>query len=321
MARLIFVPQYPTPMRYQWWWYYHTANSMLGFFDEVITLGIKQRTSAFDSIEKTQEMFSVPKLAIDFELAQIKEFMEMDTKEDDVLFLADLSFPGFFANTLCHKRIKNAYAYLHGTALNKLDYFSPTGYQKWGMERSGGGLFKKVFVATDYHKEKLISGGFNPNTLHTIAFPFSPYPTFNEEKEYDVISVARVCEQKVTIEWEKELESRLGIEITRTSNFTFKNFYEYLPFVSKGRVLLSTGKEETFGLQVVDAVTNNCIPIAPNNFSYVELLPREYLYDSVDELCEKVCDALESRIEVPQLLVEDQMTSFYENLAGHILEG
>jgi hypothetical protein len=77
---------------------------------------------------------------------------------------------------------------------------------------------------------------------------------------------------------------------------------------------LITANEETFGYQIVDAVMHGCIPIAKNSLSYPELLPEEYLYNSADEMVEKIGKALNGNLPVPELKCHEDMDNFYENL-------
>ena len=76
MSRIIFVPQYPTPMRYQEWWYDEIPFKLRNAGFEVIVLGdrwVKQ----FSKVQSDQKMFSPVDTAISFETEQIKEYMNM----------------------------------------------------------------------------------------------------------------------------------------------------------------------------------------------------------------------------------------------------
>ena len=101
MSRIIYVPQYPAPMRYQEWFITKFEKEFKKYFDEVIVLGknfIEVRNVKYGKI------FSPIDVSINYELQQIEEYLKLDIYNDDVLFLADLSFPGFFANVLHHRK-------------------------------------------------------------------------------------------------------------------------------------------------------------------------------------------------------------------------
>ncbi|OQA65514.1 MAG: hypothetical protein BWY36_00978 [Candidatus Diapherotrites archaeon ADurb.Bin253] len=138
-------------------------------------------------------------------------------------------------------------------------------------------------------------------------------PTFKEEKKYNIISVARPSYQKVNQEIEERVEREFGKIVRKECN----TWEEYYKFVSSGRVLLMSSREETYGYQVVDAILNNTIPLAPNAFSYPELLPKRCLYNNFDELKNLLYSYLLESPEgyrVPDLGTKADANCFYERL-------
>lgn len=293
-------------------WKFKLEFEKAGF--KVIVLG-EDYANSMKHRRGTMSMFSPVHAAIEFECRQIDEFMNLNIQEDDYLFLADLSFPGFFANVLFHKPVKNSFVFCHATSLNNYDYFSDVVDTKFSAETTHSYMFKKVFVGSEYHKNKL----FWPNIVVTYL-PFPPifthgaYLDFNY-RENDIISVSRPSKQKVTVEIEQLVEKKYG-EIIRRDVRTWN---EYSKFLNNSKVLLITANEETFGYQVVDAIMHGCIPIAKNNFSYPELLPEEYLYQTMDELYERLDNALSGKLKVPSLLCHDQMVDFYYRIVDEML--
>jgi hypothetical protein len=138
-------------------------------------------------------------------------------------------------------------------------------------------------------------------------------PTFKEEKKYNIISVSRPSYQKVNQELEEKVEREFGKIVRKECN----TWEEYYKFVSSGKILLMTSREETYGYQVVDAILNNTIPIAPNAFSYPELLSSVCLYDNVNELQNLIYYYLiedPQYYKVPVLKTNSLAANFYENL-------
>jgi len=315
MSRLIFVPQYPTKMRYQEWWFEELQTQFRKHFDEVLPLIGRP---LIISSRGSKEMFSPISPAIRFELAQIEEYLDLYIKNDDVLFLADTSFPGFFTNVLHHKKPKKCFAFCHATSLNRYDYFENVRVSKWLVEIGQSKMFDKIFVGSKYHQNKL----HWDNTVVTYL-PAPPFKFFYElkkiDKIYNFVSVSRPTKQKVDLELETKVMKTLGAQIRRQD---FKTWYEYYEFLAESRCLLITAQEETFGYQVMDAIMCGCIPICPNKLSYRELLPREYLYDNEKELV----DILESKIlcanelKVPELLCKKEVDNFYNNIC-EIMKG
>jgi len=301
--RLIFVPQYPSPMRYSSWWFTEFEKEFKKEYDEVIVIG---KNSVQELKREHSHLFSPINLSIEFECQQIKEYMNLELRKDDVIFLSDISFPGIFPTVFFHKKVENMYAYIHGTSLNKFDYFQTDRKYKWHIESTFSSMFKKVFVATEYHKNKL-----SLKNLEVVGVPKPPFQTFTEGKKYDVISVVRDCNQKRTKKLEKLVENKFG-KITRSENIS--SWEEYYKFLASGKILLSTAKEETFGYSIMEAIMNCTIPICSNKFSYSELLDRNYLYDGGEELLEKISYFLEHSDKVPKLLCQEKVDNFYRNI-------
>lgn len=308
MSRLIFVPQYPTSMRYQEWWLREFNHEFKQRFDEVLTLGTLDK----HIVRGEREMFSPITSSIRFELEQIKQYMSLPIRDDDILFLADISFPGFFANVLHHKKPKKCFAFCHATSLNTYDYFENVRTSKYPVEHGQSMIFDKIFVGSVYHQEKIKWY----NTIVTRV-PKPPFDFFDEikknEKIYNFVSVSRPTKQKVDLELENRVMKGLGAQIRRQD---FTTWFEYYEFLSASRCLLITSQEDTFNYTILDAIMTNCIPIAPNKLCFPEILPRECLYNNEDELI----DILESKIlcsnnlKVPKLLCQNEIDNFYDNI-------
>lgn len=71
---------------------------------------------------------------------------------------------------------------------------------------------------------------------------------------------------------------------------------DYLAWLDKGTVVVSTAIQENFGMAVVEAVQSGCLPILPDRLSYPELIPEEYhstcLYKDPEELVQKLVSVI-----------------------------
>lgn len=276
--RLILVPQYPAKLRYQEWWFEEFPKRLSKAFKEVIVLGhqcIHERPlgSGFSPINQ----------AIEFECKQVKQYMELDLRIDDVLLLNDLSFPGIFANVLFHQRPVSCYAICHATSRNKYDYFMHDRKIKYPIEKSIAALFDKVFVATEYHKNKL---GWD--NIEVIGLPDPPPELMKTPDDrlcgFRPINTgyfSRNSIQKVNQKILRYLKKHHQYAIIHFNESTWEGYYHRL---KKCKIVLITSKEETYGYQVVDAIKCGAIVLAPNSCSYPELLPKKYLYSSKEEL-------------------------------------
>jgi len=311
MSRIICAMQYPIKLRYSDWWFSEFPKQFEKYYDEVIVLGRKFIENQ-DIVLSDEGLFSSSIQSIQFEQKQIKEFLSLPLREDDTLFLSDLSYPGFFSNVLYHKKPNKCFVFCHATSKNRGDIFEGVRESKWLVEKGHSLMFDKIFVGTDYHKIKL--GILN---VVKTALPNPPLEIFNLEKENNIVSAARLNPQKINYDLEEKVEKKYG-KILRQDSNSWKDYYEFL---SKSKVLIISSYEETYGYQIVDAILNNCIPIAPKKFSYIELLTREYLYDNEEELFSILDIALNGKLEVPrELLCQYLVDNFYKNIC-EIMKG
>lgn len=67
---------------------------------------------------------------------------------------------------------------------------------------------------------------------------------------------------------------------------------KYCEWLRLGSIVISTAKQENFGISVVEAVRHGCIPLLPNRLSYPEIIPNDYhadvLYQDQADLVDKL---------------------------------
>lgn len=307
MKRIIFVPQYPTPMRYQEWWFTEFPKQFHQAGLDVYVLGSK-KANEMKHRRGDMAMFSPINAAIEFECAQIDEYMDLELTDDDILFVADISFPGFFTNVLFHKRPKRAFAFCHATSKNKFDYFSKVFPSKFNVETEHSRLYEKIFVGSEYHKIKL---GWKNTIVTRLPAPPMKIKKYHGNKEFFMSSVARPDDQKR----DKDLEEYFNVvRIDEFENEFQGSWDDYFRFLQMSFCLLISAREETFGYQIIDAVMNDCIPLAPDRLCYPEILPEEYIYHDkydLDNIRKKVMLA---ELGVPKLVCQEQIDNFYENI-------
>lgn len=309
MGRLIIVPQYPTKMRYQEWWFREFPKQFIQHFDEVIRLGTDH-----EYLPPIDDSKFAPTIgAIEFELYQISRYLELELKEDDTLLLCDLSYPGLFTQVLYHKRPKKCFAICHATSLNSYDIFAQDRGTKYKVEKANSELFQKVFVASNYHAKKL-------GWKNIVIQPFPMPPMIGQSNSYPeipIISVARNSIQKRSKGIEEEIRKAFRYPIFHPNCDTWEEYYQVL---SNSKVMLITAKEETYGYQVVDAILNGCTPVAPNHFSYPELIPKDYLYNNIRELVTILIKSLGEELPAPRLLTEKSALNFYNTLSKIMIQ-
>jgi len=311
MERLILVPQYPSHLRYQEWWWDRLPEWFSNYYDEVLVLGAQIPLPA--PMRNSSEQFSSLNESIELEAEQIYEYSNLGLRDNDTLLLCDLSYPGLFTNILLHKRPKKCFAICHATSLNRFDYFAKVRKIKYPIEKHQAKLFDAIFVGSYYHKEKLKDKGWD--NVEVTYMPFPPFTGKNLPKEYNITSVARKGKQKRNAHLEKVVSTAFNCEIYNPQPKTWDEYYDAL---AKSKVLLITSNEETFGYQVIDAIKNRCIPIAPNAFSYPELISKEFLYNNTQELFDKIDKALRGELSIPKILPPDSFMRTITLMMQHI---
>jgi glycosyltransferase involved in cell wall biosynthesis len=96
---------------------------------------------------------------------------------------------------------------------------------------------------------------------------------------------------------------------------------EYQDWLRRGSILISTSRQENFGISVVEAIRYGCVPLLPDRLSYPEILPRAYhadcLYRTEKELVEKLAFLISHHRDLKQRAQElsEAMARFaWENL-------
>lgn len=96
---------------------------------------------------------------------------------------------------------------------------------------------------------------------------------------------------------------------------------EYLSWIKKGTVVVSTAIQENFGISVVEAVRQGCIPLLPRRLSYPEIMPDDchskILYRTKEEFIEKIKDMLlNSQTYLP---IQKKLSAFMEQFSWEII--
>lgn len=72
------------------------------------------------------------------------------------------------------------------------------------------------------------------------------------------------------------------------------DFAAYAQLVWSSHIIVSTALHEFFGMSCVEAMHCGCQPLLPDRLNYPNLVPREFLYGSDEELVERLAGLLEA---------------------------
>jgi len=318
MSRLIYVPQFPVPMRYNFWWITEFTKEFKKHYDEVVVLGFDWLWRHGNKRQYNPEMFSPINQAIEFETQQIVDYMELTICSDDTLFLADISFPGLFCNVLYHNPCPKMFAFCHATSLNAYDYFASVRRSKKKMELLHAQMFDCVFFGSEYSRRKVDWGRrgvrtqvtYLPDSPDSILKPIKP----NNIRPIDLVSVCRPSIQKVNKKLEKKVEIALGKKIHREEVNTWN---DYNILLGNSKVLIISTKEDTFNLTILDAIKCGCVPMVPDSLCFPEILPEYWRYKDADDLIVKLKHMFnDNHFMVPDVICRDKVDNFFENIIG-----
>lgn len=318
MSRLIFVPQFPVPMRYNSWWLSEFTKEFEKEYDEVEILGLNWLMQNMDYVfsEYDSAMFSPINRSIKFETEQMNDYMSLEIRDDDTLFLADISFPGIFCNVLTHKRVPKMYAFCHATSLNKYDYFQPVRKYKKNIELQHAKLFDGIFFGSQYSLSKTGWDNHNincyvtylPDSPDSIIKPIKP----NNIRPIDLVSVCRPSIQKVNKKLEKKVEKSLDKKIYRQEVNTWN---DYNILLGNSKVLIISSKEDTYNLTILDAIKCGCVPMVPDKLCFPEILPPYWRYKNADDLIDKLKHMFEdNHFILPDVIGRDKVDNFFNNI-------
>ena len=96
---------------------------------------------------------------------------------------------------------------------------------------------------------------------------------------------------------------------------------EYIKWLKQGAIVISTARQENFGISAVEAIRYGCVPLLPARLVYPEIIPDAFhsqvLYKDTDELVEKLIELITkySRFQVFRRKLSTAMGKFaWENL-------
>ena len=176
----------------------------------------------------------------------------------------------------------------------------------WIIKRihvTGNPLFESDYplmkLNTPKQKQLIICNRFDYEKRPNLSLDFAYILKRRHPDLRIIITTSRpkfTSNRKWLVEYARKLEQDGIVEI-----YSDLSKYAYLEYLAQSKVMLSNTIEENFGYTVVEACLHGTVPIVPNDFSHPELLEgHEFcLYDSEDEIVEKVETVLAGKVTVP----------------------
>ena len=251
----------------------------------------------------------------------LQNLVDGNIKDDDIIYFDDLWFPGleslFYSKHLMKKHFA-VYGFIHAGSFTYADFVYPMRSWARDLEKSWFKACDGVFVGTSQTKNDIVECQLidEKDKIVVTGLPFvvKKDATIVTDKEDIIVFAHRDDPDKKVDDFfrilymfkQRNPEFKYKVVVTGggrevrlstkglLSSFSEVEFhsnltkYQYYTLLSKSRVMISTAIQENFGVCTQEALAFNVIPICPNRLSYQYLLPKEFLYDSLEEAVEKM---------------------------------
>lgn len=232
-----------------------------------------------------------------WKFSQLEQLFRADALRDgDVVFLMDAWFPGLEA--LAYWRQGKGIDFkimgiLHDGTYNPADFLAQRGMATWGkwIEAGWFEILDKIFVATQYHKNFLLNvRPVRPEKVIVTGLPIypdeclAPPPRDNlpPKRPFHVIFPHRLAPEKAPEKFDHllDLNGYIGCRRSAGERWTKSRYYEMM---SLSEVAVSYATQEMFGIAMLEACANGCLPLVPDRLSYSEIYPADFKYQPEEE--------------------------------------
>jgi glycosyltransferase involved in cell wall biosynthesis len=226
-----------------------------------------------------------------YKATQLAAFFELvnsgAVRNRDTVLLLDAWSPAVTAlaylRDTCGPRIRLV-GCLHAGTWDPNDYLSQQGLGRWAgeVERGWFAALDTVLVATNYHRQLLTRAGCALARVVVTGFPLYPEFVTPERaavaKEPIVVFPHRLAPEKAPEEFwvlQKLYEGLYGVsndvQWVRTKDVCGSKD-AYYDLLARAKVAVSTARQETWGIAMLEAALLGCHPVAPARLSYPETL-------------------------------------------------
>ena len=308
MGKIIYLPLEHIENRYT----VHMDEDILKYLDN----SGKEYIRVYPDIPSPQTMkagsFLDAEFTIRFKAAQIAEVARL-YREDvidsgDIVWSSDLWHPGLpesiaYMNYFARKNVRLR-GLIHAGSWTDTDFVRDM--ERWAknFEDTLFDIADTIYCGSEFIKNDIVKKRIiNPNKLVSTGFPLD-VENLNKikpvEKEDIVIFSGRNVDEKQPWLF-KQMRDKIGDNNIKFINTLEHNFSkeEYYKLLSRAKVVVSFALQENFGFSILEACYLGCIPVVPNRLVYPELYSEKYLYNTFEDACNMVYDAIYNGVETP----------------------
>ena len=308
MGKIVYLPLEHIENRYT----VHMDEDILKYLDN----SGKEYIRVYPDIPSPQTMkagsFLDAEFTIRFKAAQIAEVARL-YREDvidsgDIVWSSDLWHPGLpesiaYMNYFARKNVRLR-GLIHAGSWTDTDFVRDM--ERWAknFEDTLFDIADTIYCGSEFIKNDIVKKRIiNPNKLVSTGFPLD-VENLNKikpvEKEDIVIFSGRNVDEKQPWLF-KQMRDKIGDNNIKFINTLEHNFSkeEYYKLLSRAKVVVSFALQENFGFSILEACYLGCIPVVPNRLVYPELYSEKYLYNTFEDACSMVYDAIYNGVETP----------------------
>ncbi len=281
-ADLVFLPLECLPERYSADWYYWFLDAIIESGVPAIIIGERR-----NRVIKEGEFLDVYQTH-QFKFQQLCKTIEVlkSLKSHTTVLFMDMWFPGIESLAYirdCAKKDIKFVGMLHAGTWDPWDFISLNGCAQWGRDIEAGWLkiADKVIVATHFHRQLLEKTFGNLTRISVKPFPVRDLDRLDWGKKKNVVAFPhRLAPEKCPEEFEalkgiyfqRYPEDQGKVDFIRSMDVC-SNKTEYYELLAQAKVSVSTARQETFGIAMIESERAGCIPVCPDRLSYPETLP------------------------------------------------
>ena len=306
MGKIIYLPLEHIESRYTT----HMDRDILKYLED----SDKDFIRIYPDIPSPQTMkagsFLDAEFTIRFKAVQIAEVAKL-YREDvidtgDIVWSSDLWHPGLpesiaYMNYFAKKNVRLR-GLIHAGSFTDTDFVRDM--ERWAknFEDTLFDIADTIYCGSEFIKNDIVKKRIiNPNKLVSTGFPLDA-ENLNKikpvEKEDIVIFSGRNVDEKQPWLF-KQMRDKIGDNNIKFINTLEHNFSkeEYYKLLSRAKVVVSFALQENFGFSILEACYLGCIPVVPNRLVYPELYNEKYLYNTFEDACSMVYDAIYNGVE------------------------
>ncbi len=205
---------------------------------------------------------------------------------------------------------------LHAGSFTDTDFVRDMERVYKNMEEIIFDISDKIFVASEFIKQDVIKKRIiDPNKIIVSGLPIDErgLDLPKVKKEDIIIFNGRNVDEKQPYLFDL-MASKLPYKFinTQKENYSKKEYYNLL---NKSKVVVSFALQENFGYGIQEATKLGCVPVLPNRLVYPEIYQKKYLYDTFEESCQMVVDAIEGKLKptTPKLKTNKEIFKIWFN--------